>query len=126
VTKGRAVSKGERQPCARGTWTGAQQVPRLPGALLMAKMQAKVECRAYGAQISLRRISQPFRAGLFLDGRPSGPRSHGDLRCHFSLNLPQASRLLPRHAGARGMTKRRGLWVRGERGYRTETSHHSQ
>ena len=31
------------------------------------------------------------------------------LPVHSSLNLPQASPLLPRHAGAVGMTKRRGL-----------------
>jgi hypothetical protein len=43
-------------------------------------------------------IPQPFRAGLTFGGRPSGPRIRGDCRCHFSLNLPQASQLL-------GMTK---------------------
>ena len=48
-------------------------------------------------------IPQPFRAGLTFGSRPSGPRIHGDCRCHFSLNLLQASRLL-------GMTKGRAMF----------------
>jgi hypothetical protein len=32
------------------------------------------ECRTYGARIVIEPLSQPFRAGLCLDGRPSGPR----------------------------------------------------
>jgi hypothetical protein len=34
------------------------------------------------------------RAGLNFGGRPRAPCICGDCRCHFSLNLPQASRLL--------------------------------
>src|ERR1700756_4744356 len=36
--------------------------------------------------------------------------NESDPPVHSSLSLPQASRLLPRHAGAGGMTERRGLW----------------
>jgi hypothetical protein len=59
-----------------------------------------------GVDDRFRSVSKPFRAGLTFGGRPSGPCTCTDLLpCHFSLNLPQASGLLPRHAGAGGVTK---------------------
>ena len=59
--------------------------------------------------------TQPFRAGLTFGGRPSGPGLQTPLsHVHSILNLPQASQLLPRHAGAGGMTKGRGRF-HGER-----------
>jgi hypothetical protein len=45
--------------------------------------------------------------GSRLAAGPLGLASMAILQCHFFLNLPQASRLLPRHAGAGGMTKGR-------------------
>jgi hypothetical protein len=52
-----------------------------------------------GSQVSKARPGAPFDFILRYC------RDH--MPCHFSGNLPQASRLLPRHAGAGGMTKGR-------------------
>jgi hypothetical protein len=46
--------------------------------------------------------SQPCRAGLGLAAGPPGLASIAILQGHSSLNLPQASRPLPRHAGLAG------------------------
>jgi hypothetical protein len=64
---------------------GALQVPRLPpndtdgsGPALVPRLRRSDH---FGID------PQPCRAGLKFSGRPSGPRIHGDLQCHFSLNL---------------------------------------
>jgi hypothetical protein len=78
-----------------------------PGTLLMTQgEQTMVECRAYGARI-LFDIDFPALPGWADVWRSALRALHlwRSLPCHFSLNLPQASQLLPRHAGAGGMTK---------------------
>jgi hypothetical protein len=55
---------------------------------------------------SSRLIFQPFRAGSRLAVGPPGLAFTAILQCHFFLNLPQASRLLPRHAPRHARTGR--------------------
>ena len=50
-------------------------------------------------------IPSPSGLGSRLAVGPPGLASMAILRCHFFLNLPQASWLLPRDAGAGGMTR---------------------
>src|SRR5882757_1275928 len=86
---------------------------RLLLLLITPQERRSVECRASGAPTARRGtriifgIDFPALPGWADVWRSALRALHlqRSLPCHFSLNWPLASQLLPRHAGAGGMTK---------------------